>query len=173
MALSEFDFEIKYRKGSKNDNADSLSRTVIQSHNDTQKVFVVEPLVFPTREDFIAKQLEDPLLSRVIAHLRSEDKEAESDVEELLSAGGVFSLEAETGRLMHSEQDQYPVVVVPAALRSLILYLYHDAPLAGHFAKEKTYRTARKHVFWNGMQKDIAEYTESAHYWNLFKDSER
>ena len=39
LRLSEFDFTIKFRKGSKNANADALSRLIVRENSEEKKIY--------------------------------------------------------------------------------------------------------------------------------------
>ena len=49
-------------------------------------------------------------------------------------------------------------VVVPQALRNLIITENHCGPCAGHFAGNKMYNMLVKHWYWKGMYEDIMNY---------------
>ena len=46
------------------------------------------------------------------------------------------------------------------AIRAELLHRYHDDPMAGHFAVEKTYDLLGRKYFWKGMKRDVKEYVE-------------
>jgi hypothetical protein len=43
-------------------------------------------------------------------------------------------------------------------LRNLVLKEMHDVPYAGHLGYQKMITTARSHLFWLGMKKDVVDY---------------
>ena len=49
-------------------------------------------------------------------------------------------------------------VVVPRALRNLIITENHCGPCAGHFAGNKMYNMLVKHWYWKGMYEDVMNY---------------
>lgn len=54
-------------------------------------------------------------------------------------------------------------IVVPANLRSQILKLAHDTPLAGHLGIWKTLAQVLKHFYWPKIQKDVTMYCRHCH----------
>jgi len=48
-----------------------------------------------------------------------------------------------------------------AALRSELMKMHHDDPLAGHFAANKTLNLIRRKYWWPGIAKDVKEYTST------------
>ncbi len=53
-----------------------------------------------------------------------------------------------------------PRVVVPLALRAIIIDLYHSSRFSAHLGRNKTMATLKNRFFWKGMDKDIAEYVD-------------
>jgi len=44
------------------------------------------------------------------------------------------------------------------ALKRALLRRFHDAPLAGHFGKQRTLELIQRHYHWVGIEKDVAQY---------------
>lgn len=52
-------------------------------------------------------------------------------------------------------------IVVPAPLQQKVLYLAHDAPLAGHLGTAKTLSRILQHFYWPGVNKTVKDYCRS------------
>ena len=55
------------------------------------------------------------------------------------------------------------LVVVPNAndLRSKLMSLHHDTPIAGHFARDKTVHFIRQNYWWPSMTKDVDKFVRT------------
>ena len=52
----------------------------------------------------------------------------------------------------------YTQLVVPASLRSTVLKIGHDMPMAGHLAAKRTLERIRHDFYWPGMAADVRRY---------------
>lgn len=52
---------------------------------------------------------------------------------------------------------------VPTALRSRVMWEYHDASLAGHPGTDETIRSIQELFFWPGMNREIRRYVAGCH----------
>ena len=83
LQLQEFEFQIRYHKGSHNTNADALSHC-----------FSVAPTGVvhgPTRDELLQAQLADPILSHLVTSFQRDHLTTRRAVEKNLSTGGGFS----------------------------------------------------------------------------------
>src|ERR1043166_1844995 len=67
------------------------------------------------------------------------------------------------GKLWRKTKWNEPVQVIQRGQEELILLLYHDDPLGGHFGKKKTWNKIRQQYFWTNMFKDIENYVTSCY----------
>lgn len=58
------------------------------------------------------------------------------------------------------DKEKEPRTVVPNSLRTNILELNHDIPIAGHLGGEKTYEKVKKSFYWYGMKNEIDLYVK-------------
>ncbi|CDF40830.1 unnamed protein product [Chondrus crispus] len=125
LRLSEFDFEIKYKKGKANSQADALSR--LRTAGETE---------------LICEQAVDPFCNRI---------KEEMDTGKVRK----FSMETEEleGTLCRTAAD-FVQVVIPQSLRDRVLGLRHYAKLAGHPGGRKLYKTLRRYFYWPAMALD-------------------
>ena len=75
--------------------------------------------------------------------------------------GGTFVIRC--GLLYRTGQGSVARLCIPAGggLRTKVLRDLHDAPLSGHFGRDKTLSLARRLVFWPGMTQTVADYVAS------------
>ncbi|XP_062594005.1 uncharacterized protein LOC134255486 [Saccostrea cucullata] len=52
-------------------------------------------------------------------------------------------------------------IVIPKTMRSKVMSLAHDTPLAGHLGNKKTRQRIMQHFFWPGMYIDISRFCKS------------
>ena len=173
LRLSEFDFEINYKKGTSNSVADCLSRlntqggTTVPTDNDIP-CFVASHEKNEEEVDFIEfdYEEEDHVLVTNSAS-RQEENLKTITVEELLRAqqeddfcsavrarlnGGEripFALD-ETG-VLRRHVERHPQIVVPESLQARVLYLSHHSKIAGHPGGRKLYYSLRRHFYWPSM----------------------
>lgn len=131
LKLQEYQIEIGYRPGKRNQNADFLSRIPIAS-------------ILTIKLNWSADQKEDKYCSRIISEL-STAKIAQNKYR--LVGGELLTVD---GR-----------VIVPSSRRQDVLAINHDHMLSGHLGIEKTYSRLKRQYKWPGMKKDIAEYVNS------------
>lgn len=160
--LSDFNFIIKYRPGSQNAAADSLSR-----RDKPEGGGGATPL------DKTAMTLLPPI--QFLNNLRAlplapEDSTIQEKVRTLLPTDPTFGpilakvLEDEDPEKIYSVQDdlllQEGLVCVPddPELKRMILEECHDSPMAGHFGIAKTLDLVSRTFYWPSMQKYIRDY---------------
>lgn len=150
--LQELDYEIVYKKGEENVQADFLSRlpTICST--------TVEPLVDWKKEQ--AKDDEIKNLVRLIGNNISDQEEWRGalDTEWLKSR---HSLVLDDDILYKANDGELKQLVVPKHLRYKIFQLFHDCRLSGHRGVGKTYSGIAMRFFWPGMSVDIKDWCES------------
>ncbi|GFT42210.1 transposon Tf2-9 polyprotein [Trichonephila clavipes] len=67
-----------------------------------------------------------------------------------------------------SEEEEVQLVV-PAQERERILQEHHDAPTAGHYGVENTYKKISSRYYFQGMKKFISEYIKTCPECNRYK----
>ena len=135
LKLQEYQIEIGYRPGKKNQNADFLSRIPVNS------ILSIKLKI----ENWSVDQLKDTYCSKIIEDLKA-GKGVFKDKFDLID-GELFTVD---GR-----------VIVPSSRKQEVLAINHDHMLSGHLGIEKTYSRLKRQYKWPGMKKDIAEYVNS------------
>jgi len=142
--LQEYNYEIQYKPGNTNVVADSLSRrpdleinSISMTLTDIQQEIKE---AFPDDKDFgtIWKEL-----------LKLENQEDQSFVIR--------------DQLLYKKDGEQLRLCIPAdqKLRLTLLHDHHDAKIAGHFGREKTYDNLKRIFYWPGMSQMTAEYVAS------------
>ena len=156
LYLQQHDFDIQYRAGKKNANADGLSRRPYIAALDlpglqTAKIFDM--------------QRKDPDLMDLISYLEDEILPQDNRIARatlrviddyyLDDNGLLCHLWTPTGRGRSGIQ---PQLVIPSALRHEILTLGHNDVTAGHMGTFKTYEKLRLRYYWRGMFNDVQHW---------------
>ena len=164
LSLQEYDFTIKYRKGSSNQNADALSRLPDESST------VTELVCGPSSEELKYSQQQDPMLHRIVEHLGRSSLPPKGSAWTSTRAKRWIQL---WPQLVLQNEVLYRkiclpvsrvdslVVVVPPTLHSQYLEQCHDTPTAGHQGYAKTLGKLRECAYWIGMAADVHRYYDS------------
>jgi hypothetical protein len=146
LRLAEFDFEIKYRKGGENGNADALSR-LSQGSCEIWSTELVNVLIsVENLEDKIKEhQRKDPELIDII-------RELEANQESVIP----FTLTRDL--LYFHRYDGKYLLVIPQETVPELLELYHAHELSVHMSRDRLYYTLKKQYYWKGMFQDISRW---------------
>ncbi len=132
LKLQEFDIEIGYRPGNKNQNADCLSRN---------PVFTISFIEFDST--WAADQESDIHCNKIIKSLKDGNKE----IIKKYHVNQLGILTTHDGRL-----------VVPTTKRHKVLQLNHDQMLAGHLGISRTHTRLKRQYKWLKMREDVVRY---------------
>ena len=176
LVLMEHNFEVKYRAGRKNSNADSLSRILlvkdgkvveynpIEDFAEILHACSVETSSDDTKDRIAAnygeKQRQDPQLLEIILFLKNGTlPENQSRAKVLVLQKSIYFLHDDI--LYH----HYPApnrklcweqVVVPKSERTRIMSTFHDDAMAGgHLSFQKTYYKILTRFYWDSIYKDV------------------
>jgi hypothetical protein len=148
LRLAEYDFEIKYRKGEENANADALSRLPSDEDiNDTEKI--VLNVIHDTSN-----------INEKIKHEQKEDPELE-EIRQRLSANVSnqrMPFIITDDLLYFQKYNDHRLLVIPQAVVPELLELYHSHELSAHMSRDRLYQLLRKQYFWKGMFQDINQW---------------
>jgi hypothetical protein len=174
IRLSIFDFELKYRKGKDNGNADGLSRLPIsekQSKIDEleekicsiKSIFASGPLKLNI-ERIRNETVKDEKLQKLKYFvLHGWNEGATKEFKNFHAKND--ELEYDCGCLLISDR-----IIVPKTLQPAVLQLIHS----NHMGITRMKQIARKYVYWEGVNKDIEnKVKECEHCQILRKDDQK
>lgn len=161
VRLASFDYEVKYRKGAENGNADALSRLPIKEP--PSEIDLAEEKIFSISSIIEGKELfldvrriknetdKDKTLSKVRdAMLNGWGERVDENVKEWKKIRDTLSLEC--GCVTMADR-----VVIPRSLQTQTLKILHT----NHGGIVKMKSIARKYVYWQGINKDIEAWVDN------------
>ncbi|CAF1141832.1 unnamed protein product, partial [Brachionus calyciflorus] len=161
LKLSEYDFEIRYRKGKDNVVADYLSR-VTNQEQDFDSEHVLDPYLLVLEEDPLAnfdivkEQLADPMIASIINKYFGNLRDSENESYILRNS------------VLYLKTSQGPRVLVPSRLKSALLKHYHSNTLA-HVGRDRMFSFLSKRYRWVHMYRDIKRWVRGCEQCNIFK----
>ena len=176
LTLSQYEYEIEYRKTSDHGNADALSRlpkgpdTIFDSYEDGADVDTICTIqsiskqLKPTDPGILRKETEkDKVLATIMRFCREGWPKSEKEWNQFTRENNFNfsvktfkrlrdSLSSESGCLLYGTR-----IVIPQTLQSQVLNLLH----LGHFGMERMKQLARTSVYWPGLDQQIEELCRS------------
>ncbi|KFD64072.1 hypothetical protein M514_12590 [Trichuris suis] len=161
IALQEFHFTIKYKKGLNNGNADALStlgQTAVVATAMPSAAFRLEQI-----DTWRTEQAEDITIAKLIKLLRTSTPSMDwpplyrrHKKELFLEDGVVFRKPPSAASALVAR-----IPLAPPSLRPTILSFCHDVPAAGHMGFDRTLDRVRRTAFWPGFRQEVREYCEA------------
>ena len=176
--MSEFDFQILYKKGKLDTQAEALSR--LTTHGETTSDLDEDiPCFSIDREydegyevDFIEEEFayDDALLTTetgmsdpdLLAAITLEELvlAQESDafckvIRSRLNGGDDLPFAVDDRGFLSRYVEAFPQIVIPQTLKPRVLYISHHAKLAAHRGGRKMYATLRRFLYWPSMAVDV------------------
>jgi transposase InsO family protein len=169
IQLSEFDYELKYKPGRENGNADCLSRLPVAAIAvaDEEKEEVSECISVGKIKRV---QQKDEWCKSMIGYLRRGELPSAEALRRkvvwessryLIRGDGVLAYLPSYKVYSAPEMGAYPVIVLPQPLRETVLYLLHNALTAGHLGFQKTLKKVQERFYWPHMYSDVEKHTQS------------
>ena len=160
LRLSEYDFDIKYRKGDDNSNADALSRLADPSEeasmtnlDDRMTIFALD--IKSWKEyDFDVNKMKTA----------QDDSGLRTLIQECRENGNISvcaKYELNDGLLFKKNPGRQPLLMVPPSFVEPLLRLYHNNELAVHLSRDRLYNLLRKRFYWIGMYMDVANWVNA------------
>ncbi|KZS17759.1 Uncharacterized protein APZ42_016190 [Daphnia magna] len=159
ILLSNMKFNVQYRTGRVHENADFLSRILINLIS-----------AIPADNNVMCQEQEkDSLCKAIVTFLEQNEpwkKEDgpmpswDSEIDHFFVENGLLCKHYEPTSVKRRNIKQCQVVV-PLSLRKQLLKEYHDSPLSGHMATRRTFFCLRDKYYWPTMLRDVKEYCTS------------
>uniref|UniRef100_A0A8C2FG16 Gypsy retrotransposon integrase-like protein 1 n=1 Tax=Cyprinus carpio TaxID=7962 RepID=A0A8C2FG16_CYPCA len=198
--LASFDFELKYRSGRSNQNADALSRQGPASQGELEQLLPGTALpamvrqagvagvvsqaavtVFPgLTVDMQSLQREDPVIGEALRFWRR--GVPPTAVERRLLCRAVVNLLRQWRRLCEQDGvlfrrifrsdggEEVFQVVLPSSLRPEVLMLLHQEH--GHQGVERTTELVQQRCYWPGLTADVAQWCRECERCQVAKDNQ-
>ena len=174
LALQEYDFTIKYRKGSLNANADALSRCIHPETSTAATQISSDPFKVTLQE----AQQEDPIIKQVFTDLQTSSQKPKGKLwhrppllrfhqlwPQLSIVDGVVCRKYSPG----PSSDVITVPVVPDHMQKEFLQQCHDDPSAGHQGVDKTLERLRSKAYWVNMTLHVKKHCRECAECQKFK----
>ena len=167
LALSEFDFEIKYRQGKFNQNADALSRLV---NTDELQPSEKEADVESSRLEEVLSSIIQGSTFQTLGFNHDQLVEAQHndpEWQDLLHECSNHNDNSVCGNFRVINNLLYKVdhkrgggllLVVPHMLIEYTLKFYHNNSLLVHPSQRRLYEIMRTRFYWSGMHRDITNW---------------
>ncbi|KAF8749833.1 hypothetical protein RHS01_09743 [Rhizoctonia solani] len=140
LLLAGYNFQIVYRPGKQSGKPDALSRR--SDHAD----------IPPAAQTMLPDLYQDESLEEILQFLQNESKAPPS----IKKAFKDYDMEA--GLLFYQGR-----IVVPdvGTLRTDLLCIFHDSPLAGHPGRQRTLELVSRNYYWPGIRADTYWHVDS------------
>ena len=179
--LNNFEFDIVYREGRKNGNADGLSRLPdapedIEPNNpEVQEEFIINAIeiqpkttLFALTDQNFDDQLNDPdvkwIFDLITTHgiARPDNVKPESDAQKIF-LDEYENLQIHGNNLyrkLDMESDRRSVIqyVVPKDQVPIVLDQCHNSIMSGHLGNKKTWNRVQERFFWPNCRRDVQNH---------------
>lgn len=152
-ALSQFDYTVIHKPGKLNVTADYLSRAV-NTVNLVQHS--VEPILY---ENIAEQQLTDDKCLKIKGMLESNISPNPKTLKFFCEDNVLFCTHSNPKHRWQSNKR----ILVPLNLRTKVMELHHDSPVAAHCGFGRTLSKIQKSFYWPSMYSQIRNYVSSCH----------
>jgi RNase H-like domain found in reverse transcriptase/Reverse transcriptase (RNA-dependent DNA polymerase)/Integrase zinc binding domain/Chromo (CHRromatin Organisation MOdifier) domain/Domain of unknown function (DUF4939)/Retroviral aspartyl protease/Integrase core domain len=153
LFLADFNFNLVYRPGLEGGKPDALSRRSDYLLCESNQQVLHQNQVLLSKEKFLIAALstgKEPL------SLLDQVKLAQVEDQSLLELHDKPAFKFEDDCLFYHDR-----IVVPKILRTKILEICHDSPMAGHAGYRKTFEALSRSFWWPTCRRDCKSYVES------------
>jgi hypothetical protein len=163
LELQDLDFDIVHRAGTKNANADTLSRIPHQSLPSEDKA--VEVLTISHNIDLLKVQTEDEFCSSMMTYLLTKRLPNKDKIARVVALTADYYL-IDNGLLYRVNLKVKPLpdgnqqLVVPDSIKAQIIQEIHDVDVV-HLGIGRTYEVIKQRYYWPNMYTDIVLFIRS------------
>uniref|UniRef100_A0A8C7WS27 Gypsy retrotransposon integrase-like protein 1 n=1 Tax=Oryzias sinensis TaxID=183150 RepID=A0A8C7WS27_9TELE len=170
--LASFDYDIKYRSGKNNTNADALSRfpaSVIQDDPDTDAPAIASTAAVeltPEGSEWEEAQATDPDIQMVRRYVEKQEKPRKADRQAMSSRGQRLLQHWKRLQLRHNvlcrkvmdnkSHETHYQIICPSSRCQEVWRRVHEA--AAHAGIDKTLVSLRKNFYWPGMEGEVRQF---------------
>ena len=163
LKLQEYDFEIIFKAGRINSNADAVSRIP-----ELKSTLAVVGIDNPEKFNFKIEQEQDKNISEIIKNLNKNTNNKQTQ-----EYNNKYKIDSDglVWKKVHTTQpyDEPFRLIVPQSLKHQILTNYHDSMLSGHRGIQTTYNKIRDRYFWKNMYNEVSNYCNTCQECNKKK----
>ena len=156
LRLMEFQpFTVEHKPGKSNTNADVLSRIPIKSQdNNINNISVVE---LPSVKQLVELQKSDILLGPIYKYFENNSQKT-NHIKDFLKVSGKYCIDPSDKLLKFSRNNGPLKIEVPQKLKIILLRIFHEFPLSGHFGRDKTLQKISAEYHWQGLKNEVDNY---------------
>ena len=175
LILGEFDFEIKFKQGKFNQNADGLSRLADGGETSLDENDRLDDVLFINAASVSNEFLYDDILLTIQRSMLDQIKISEEElifgqrndpawayvIQMCLDKPQSFihnCFVLENDILYKLDRSGSYLLVIPNALIVKILNLYHESHILVHLAQKRLFDVIRTRFYWNGMHRDCCDW---------------
>ena len=165
MSLQQYDFDIVYKAGKTNRNADALNRICV---NNTNIIYFDSEI----NKDLIREEQEnDPVLQELRKAMDGENiaVKRNSKLATLLNKVDELYIN-ENGIIYRLSNEDTTQIVLPPSLHESVFELLHEQPCVGHLGAEKKKRFA-DHFYYPNIKPNIIEFVRKCRECAIHKPS--
>ncbi len=155
LAMMDFDFEIRYKKGSEMP-ADFLSRSFTINNNPENKIYALSALDI----DWAHEQQKDNLSTLIKESLNKEWTYRFPMLEWYKKAEKLANMAVLRNNVIWIKKEGKRMIYVPYARRRDLLFAVHGDLLTGHDGVQKCKERLQECYFWLNMDEDILAHTK-------------
>ena len=175
LQLEEYDYNIIYKEGKSNVNADIMSRLPMYAvEEETSTVQAIDVIDFSPSVDLDEireAQREDELLQKVFHMLETSNSDTVSCRSLWPFIDKLDELFIDDQILFRCVYEGHIQIVLPPVLHDKVLRLLHHEPTGGHLGVNRTVARFEDNFYWPGMQKIVSNYIRSCLTCEKFKPS--